>query len=593
METLSLVLGVIIGLVVGFAGTYFTLVTKLQKKLDSTKSKLGRAKSASEDTETLQFQLEAQKGETQALQARLETLESNHRNQLDEIQATQAAALAQLTAEKTALEDELNSLRESGPTEGQWPPDQSNEVAALQAQLLAMEQEHQATVQALQNQYQAEIEALQQSPPPTPEPFAEDVAPPAIAEFTETPEVEFVPAAEPVAEFMEATVTEETAEIAEIAPEQEENWVDDSATAELEVEPLGQQEQPGEAMAEEEGFSPFDAPPTETTDTEAEADLENWVDAPAEAESFDSFDVEQAEASLPDMGFGEGEQNLGPMDLATELPDINEEGITDPGQQLAELPGVETLEAVATEQSDDQFLAELSGEESTPELPLFTETPAETLGQLEDFGEDLSFTPDSGDDLNLSEDLLADLGTDTPAPELTTEEILPGDGDAEADDLDFLLELQTEDAELFPGQNEDEFLPDFSNEESISAGFAGMEILAEGSGDFPDLLEANPETHGGDPFFNILDEDPNSSDNDLLALLQTDESSADPAKLHQGDDDDLFPGLADMLREDPSSGSSELDDLDALLGDTSSSGGDTGTSISLDDFDFGSSDHDP
>ncbi|MBE9195376.1 hypothetical protein IQ219_08670 [Synechocystis sp. LEGE 06083] len=587
METLSLVLGVIIGLVVGFAGTYFTLVTKLQKKLDSTKSKLGRAKSASEDTETLQFQLEAQKGETQALQARLESLESNHRNQLDDLQATQAAALAQLTAEKTALEDELNSLRESGPAEGQWPPDQSDEVVALQAQLLAMEQEHQATVQALQNQYQAEIEALQQSSPPAPEPLTEDFAPPAIAEFTETPEAEFVPAAEPVAEFMEATVAEET------APDQEENWVDDYATAELEVEPLDQQEQPGEPMAEEEGFSPFDAPPTETTDTEAEADLENWVDAPAEADSFESFDGDQVEASLPDMDFGEGEQNLGPMDLETELPDISEEGITDPGQQSAELFGEETLEAAATEQSDDQFLAELSGEESTPELPLFTETPAETLGELEDFGEDLSFTPDSGDDLNLSEDLLASLDTGSPIPELNTEEILPGEGDAEADDLDFLLELQTEDAELFPGQNEDEFLPEFSNEEPISAGFASMEILAEGSGDFPDLLEANPETHGGDPFVNILDEDPNSSDNDLLALLQIDESSADQAKLHQGDDDDLFPGLADMLGEDPSSGSGELDDLDALLGDTSSSGGDAGTSVSLDDFDFGSSDHDP
>ncbi|UAJ71452.1 hypothetical protein IQE94_09700 [Synechocystis sp. PCC 7339] len=591
METLSLGLGIIIGLVVGFAGTYFTLVTKLQKKLDSTKSKLGRAKSASEDTETLQFQLEAQKGETQALQARLEALESNHRNQLDELQATQATALAQLTAEKTALQDQLNSLRESAPAEGQWPPDQGDEVAALQAQLLAMEQDHQATVQALQNQHQAEIEALQHSFPPAPEPLTEDFAPPAIAEFAETPGEEFIPAAEPVVEFMEATVAAETAEIAETAPEQEENWLDESATTELEVEPLEQQEQLEEPIAEEEGFSPFDASPTETTDAEAEADLENWVDAPAEADSFESFDGNQAQAeeSLPDMNFGEGEQNLGPMDLATELPDINVEGITDPGQQSAE----QTLEAAATEQRDDQFLAELSGEESTPELPLFTETPTETLGELEDLGEDFSFTSDTNDDVNLSEDLLASLGTDGQAPELTTEEIPPGDGDAEADDLDFLLELQTEDAELFPGQNEDEFLPEFSNEEPISAGFASMEILAEGSGDFPDLLEANPATHGGDPFVNILDEDPNSSDNDLLALLQTDEGSEDQAKLHQGDDDDLFPGLADMLGEDPSSGGGELDDLDALLGDTGSSSGEAGTSVSLDDFDFGSSDHDP
>ncbi len=578
METLSLVLGVIIGLVVGFAGTYFTLVTKLQKKLDSTKSKLGRAKSASEDTETLQFQLEAQKGETQALQARLESLESNHRNQLDELQAAQAAALAQLTAEKTALEDELNSLRESGPEEQQWPLEQSDEVAALQAQLLAMEQEHQATIQALQSQYQAEIDALQQAQLPveaSEEPLAEesfvaDFAPPTIAEFTEAPEEEFVPVAEPVAEFIEATVTEET------VPEPEENWVDAPPTAELETEPLEYQAPLGEPMVEEETFSPFEAPSMETTEVEPEADLENWVDAPAEA-------------SLPDMDFGGGEENLEPMDLATELPDINEEGITNPGQQLAELSGVETLEVAETDQSSDQFLAELTREESTPELPLFSETPAESLGELEDLGGDLSFTSDSGDDLNLSEDLLASLGTDTPVAELTTEEILPGDGGAEADDLDFLLELQTEDAELFPGQNEDEFLPEFSNEEPISAGFVGMEMLAEGSSDFPDLLEANPETHGGDPFVNILDEEPNSSDNDLLALLQADEGSADQAKLHQ--DDDLFPGLADMLGEEPSRGNGELDDLDALLGDTSSSG--AGTATSLDDFDFGPDDHQP
>ena len=574
METLSLVLAVIIGLVVGFAGTYFTLVTKRQKKLDSTKSKLGRAKSASEDTETLQFQLEAQKGETKALQARLESLESSHRNQLDELEAAQAAVLAQLTAEKTTLEAELHSLKESGPAEQQWPLGQSDEVAALQAQLLAMEQEHQATIQALQNQHQAEIDALQQSP--VLEPLTEDATPPAIAEFTEAPGEEFIPAAEPVEEFVEATVTEETPEIEEITPEQEENWVDAPPIAELETEPLEYQAPLGEPMVEEEAFSPFDTPSIETTEAEAEADLENWVDAPAEA-------------SLSDMDFGAGEQNLEPMDLTTELPDINEEGITNPAQQLAAFSGVETLEVAETEQSSDQFLAELTIEQSTSELPLFSETPAETLGELEDFGGDLSFTSDSGDELNLSEDLLASLGTDTPAPELTTEEILPGDGGAEADDLDCLLELQTEETELFPGQNEDEFLPEFSSEEPISAGFVGMEILAEGGGDFPDLLEANPETHGGDPFANILDEDPNSSDNDLLALLQTDEGNADQAQLNQ--DDDLFPGLADMLGEEPSRGGGELDDLDALLGDTSSP--DAGTLTSLDDFDFGPDDHQP
>lgn len=60
---------------------------------------------------------------------------------------------------------------------------------------------------------------------------------------------------------------------------------------------------------------------------------------------------------------------------------------------------------------------------------------------------------------------------------------------------------------------------EFFNEEFISVGFVGMEILGEGSGDFFDLLEFNLEIYGGDFFINILDEDFNFFDNDLLVLL--------------------------------------------------------------------------
>ncbi|AIE74615.1 MULTISPECIES: hypothetical protein [unclassified Synechocystis] len=556
MQTLFLVLAGIIGLVVGFAGTYFTLVTKLQKRLESTKSKLGRAKSASEDTEALQFQLEAQKGETKALQARLEALEANHRTQLDELQGTQAATLAQLIAEKTALEEDLQSLRENAPALNELPPDQSGVIATLQARLLEMEQEHQATVEALQSQYQAEIESLQQSPlapaVELEEPLAPDFVPPAIADLGETTDEEFIPTAEPA----EATETEEEiVELEAVIPEAE-NWVDGST--EVEAGETAEQVESFEQTDTEE-FSPFDAPPPEITATlDTGADLENWVDAPA-----DSFTEETSETSLPATGFA----NESDLEL-----------------ELTELSSLETAEFLgAVEDRDDEFLAELTGEEQRAELPLFDEKPVETIGELEAFNQELSFTSSHGDDLNLPGDLLEDFGTDIQTPGPTTEEILPGDADGGADGLDFLLELQTGEPEMFPGQGEEELLPDFSAEESISMSFTGMEMLTEQGEDFPDLLGANPETHGGDPFINILDEDPNASDNDLLALLQTDEGGADQPRIDQGEEDDLFPSLVDMLGEDAPSDGGELDDLDALLGDTNLSG----SSGSLDDFDFG------
>ncbi len=588
METVFLVLGIIGGIVVGFAGTYFTLVTKLQKKLESVKSKLGRAKSASEDTETLQFQLEAQKAESEALQARLEGIATTHQTELDNLQATSTAAIAQLTADKTALENELQSLRESAPSLEQLPPDNSEELAALQNRLLVMEQEHQATVQSLEADYQSQIAALQESLASSPETetFADDETP--VAPGAELEEIAPQDQVEELGAFEEEAENLVAAEFAPVAEETEspfgespateddlENWVDapgeseqspfdiDSPVMEAEAPVLEEVEvETAEFTAEAPALDDF-SPPGEETESPfgepaAEEDLENWVDGPAELSleeitvqeaSFDldstseSLDLGQVAAELPDFNAGES-----PMDLGAELPDMTEEPSFDGGVYDVETPQ-ENL-ALEIEQTGDELLAELTGEGEPSTLPLFTEEPAEQLGDL------------------------------------PSEEILPTTGDGGVDDLDFLLELQDEEEpDAFSG---DEFLLELTDDESPTAGFQS-EVLAEESLDFPDLLEDNdnPNTHGGDPFINVLDEGPNSSDNDLLALLQNDDSNDGQSPENQGDDD-LFPGLENMLGDDAIGDSSGFDDLDALLmGGENSSGSESEEVLSLDDFSLG------
>lgn len=615
METLFLVLAIVVGIIVGFAATYFTLVTKLQKRLDSTKSKLGRAKSASEDTETLQLQLETQKGETQVLQTRLESIDSDHQTEVEALQASSTAAIAQLTAEKTALENELQSLRENAQSPEQFSPNNSEDLAALQERLLAMEQEHQATVQSLEASYQAQILALQESLVANPEPVAELISPveeeasfgafiPQVA--LEAPLEEFLPQeTEELAAFETRANDNEGEELGEVFREEIENIVqEDFAPPEETDSPFGQA-YAQEAESDLENWvdapedSPFDmvpameveAPVLEEVDGEipeftAEApeltgfppaveetesptpaeDLENWVDGPAELsleeippeeasldlalEMPESLDLEEADLELPDFSGGETFDDT-PIDLGTELPDMTEEVPESPWEY-----GLETSSediAPEVEQTGDELLAELTGEIPTPELPLFSEE--QQLGAL-------------------------DLGA-----EISSEEIFVTPGDDGNDDLDFLLELQEEDEPVaFPGE---ELLLEFSDAGPMDSGFESMEILAEEGSDFADFLEINPETHGGDPFINILDEDPNSSDNDLLALLQNDDDS-DGLMGGNKRDDDLFSGLESMLGEDRSGDG--FDDLDALLGGDNSPSSETTEVLSLDDFSFGSDD---
>ncbi|MFM1843751.1 MAG: hypothetical protein RLZZ490_2494, partial [Cyanobacteriota bacterium] len=177
MESLFLVLGIIGGLIAGFAITYFAFVGKLQKKLASAKKKLDRAQSANEEADTLQSQLDAQKSERQAAESQLAALEAAHQAQIRDLEA------------------ELESLRQSSVSLEQIPPDHSEELAALQNRLAEVEQNHQETlqsrlaevehqhqeaVQALQARHQDELESLRQSltvaPPfPTPETATERI----------------------------------------------------------------------------------------------------------------------------------------------------------------------------------------------------------------------------------------------------------------------------------------------------------------------------------------------------------------------------------------------------------------------------------
>lgn len=634
METLFLVLAIIVGIIVGFAATYFTLVTKLQKRLESTKSKLGRAKSASEDTETLQFQLEAQKAEVQSLQARLESISANHQTELDGLQTSSTAAIAQLTADKTSLENELQSLRESAQSLEQLPPDNSEILASYEDRLAEMEQQHQATVQSLEADYQAQITALQESLAAVPEPAQEPVA-----EFVPSAEEEFIaisepedfvpPAAEEVvseefapqeteefAGFETPAIDNEAEELGVFREEIENIVAEDFAPLEATDSPFGQAE-PEEAESDLENWvdaseeSPFDmvptmemeaeapvleeeiqpeipeftaeppeladsAPPVEETESPfaeapaVEEDLENWVDGPAElslegipseepaldltSEMSESLDLGEADLELPDFG-GDETPDKTPMDLGAELPDMTEEPSGDLGEYNFETTGEDVTPEI--EQTGDELLAELTGEAPTPELPMFTEESAEEpLGELE-----------LGDEMG-------SLETSSP-------------GHSGNDDLDFLLELQEEETFAAPGE---ELLLEFNDENPIDSGFQSMEILAEESSDFPDLPEANPETYGGDPFINILDEDSNSSDNDLLALLQNDDKS-DGRAGEDKEDDDLFPGLESMLGEESSNDG--FDDLDALLGEDNSANSETAEVLSLDDFSFGSEDPNP
>jgi hypothetical protein len=313
--------------------------------------------------------------------------------------------------------------------------------------------------------------------------------------------------------------------------------------------------------AVEEAESPFGESLT------PEEDLENWVDAPEETTSEElspNLEVEIPESSamteveeeleLPDLAWGATSGET-PMDLGTELPDMMEPVAPSSMEYGFGTSGEDVV--LETEQTGDELLAELTGEAATSEFSLFTEAPAE----------------EGGEDL--------DLGSAMPS-----EEILFTPEDAGNDDLDFLLELREEEELVaFPGE---ELLPEFSDQEPISAGFPSMEVLAEESSDFSDLLETSPESYGGDPFINILDEDPNSSDNDLLALLQNNDGNDGEGVENQGDDD-LFPGLESMLGE--SSPGDGFDDLDALLGGGENiPSSETGEVLSLDDFDFGSDD---
>ena len=163
MESLFVVLGLVGGLIAGFAITYFAFVGKLQKKLASAKKKLDRAQSASDDTETLQSQLESQKYERQAAESKLQSIETAYQAQISELEAQHAAALQTVEDSKAAIEAELEALRQSTVAPDQIPSDNSEELAALQTRLAEVEQQHQDTLQTVELRHQEELESLRQS----------------------------------------------------------------------------------------------------------------------------------------------------------------------------------------------------------------------------------------------------------------------------------------------------------------------------------------------------------------------------------------------------------------------------------------------
>ena len=400
--------------------------------------------------------------------------------------------------------------------------------------------------------------------------------------------------------FLEALVAE-TEDLSPFAtpeaPVEGDNWVDSpEMTFGSEVEPEAESETSTVAFGEGGAFADLEAesPSPFGSSPELEVDTENWVDAEetpeeslsefSELPDAELFDIDpmmpgvgdagEFTAELPDMGAEDD-----PMQ-ELELPDLAAE----PEQDLGEFSfGDQNLEELTDDIPDgDQLLAELTGTGSDDAgLDLFTleETTAE-IGDLED---DLSLPSNPGDTLEMPDSFLADIPSFIADPDTDTEDISEV-GEGGDDDLDFLLQLQEDEPPSYPGE---EFLPEFNDDEPLSSGFPTMELLADDNSELSDLLGETRPAHEGDPFINILDEKPNSSDNDLLALLQDDESGSP----HQPEgDDDLFSGLEGMLNTDTPDDESDLDDLDALLstsGESAESGAGNDDIFSLEDLGLG------
>ena len=664
MESLFLVLGIVGGLIAGFAITYFAFVGKLQKKLASAKKKLDRAQSANEEAETLQSQLKAQKSERQAAESKLASLEATHQTQISELEA------------------ELDALRQFSVAPDQIPPDHSEELAALQARLAEVEQQHQEALQTLEARHQDELESLRQSltvAPPLPTLETEtqvteslDTEPtdqgnwgaaaiaggaaaigagmaalsnfgqpsPAEAEWMEEPEAivesevpelteDFAPDTDAESETFELTedfapdtdadqspfdqpdafdqgpfAGAPVAEAEELSPfaspealVESDNWVDAPEETFREEEADGTIEgfeQP-ELLADLEVESPF---PFETT-VEPDIDTENWVDAPDILDQGDNefitgsipeaIDLLPDLAETPETGLLDVDDLLPEVGETAELPDLGE---ADPEMAL-ELPdmteepdfgefsfGDQNLEELSSDIADgDELLAELTGtgdDDTGLELFALEETTAET----EALEADLSLPSNPGDTLEMPDSFLADIPSFIPDSDTDTEDISEV-GMGSDDDLDFLLQLQEDEPPSSPGE---EFLPEFNDDDPLSASFPTMELLADDNSELSDLLGDGRPVHEGDPFVNILDENPHATDNDLLALLQ-DEEGIGPHQ-HEGDDD-LFSGLEGMLNTDTPDDQSDLDDLDALLNTVGDSGTDQDDVFSLEDLGLG------
>jgi hypothetical protein len=207
----------------------------------------------------------------------------------------------------------------------------------------------------------------------------------------------------------------------------------------------------------------------------------------------------------------------------------------------------------------------------------------ETTADTDTFEEELALPSDPGDTMEMPDSFLADIPSFNP-DESETEDISEV-GMGSDDDLDFLLQLQDDEPPPAPSE---EFLPEFKDDEAMGSGFQTMELLADDNAELSNLLGEDRPPHEGDPFINILDESPDSSDNDLLALLQDDEGGG--AHQHEGDDD-LFSGLEGMLNTDTPDNESDLNDLDALLNSPGDAGSGQDDAFSFDDLGLGEDKH--
>lgn len=340
---------------------------------------------------------------------------------------------------------------------------------------------------------------------------------------------------------LEAMAPEASADVADFTPTPEENWVDAAPTVtessfetpswEMPELPVADFAPPESEGAAAEITSPF----TEEGD--------NWVDTGDLGEAPTS----EAPADFPELivaeeGLGEAAE-AGIFDLEDfgASPEAAMES-----EALFEDLASPVLEEFPLSEESPLVLEELSSADDELELPIdfLAEIPTD---QPEMLVEEVSAVAETE---ALPADFLADFPLDQAEGEELTEEI-PSSGE----ELDFLMELQQSTPET---ESPDDLFAGFG-EAPDDADIPGLDLFEENTEGMPELPISGAGDSLADPFINILDTSVDTPDNELLELLQTDHEPSQNAL-----EGDFLEGLDDLFGDEKLAIGND-NDLDAFL----------------------------